>query len=168
MVRNHDPLPGRILIFNAQSQLLEEVERVEKTEDEWRLLLSPEQFRVARMKGTEPPFTGAYHDFHGNGLFRCVCCGTDLFNSKTKFDSGTGWPSFTAPVDEHNIRRVQDVSLGMIRTEVLCARCGAHLGHVFPDGPPPTGQRYCMNSSSLSFYGSRDNSPERPAKAPHS
>ncbi len=140
-----------IRIFDAETGGLVEVERIEKTDEEWRNLLTPEQFRVARKKGTEAPFTGNYHDFHGRGIYACVCCGTDLFSSETKFDSGTGWPSFYAPISEQNIHTETDRSFGMVRTEVLCTRCGAHLGHVFEDGPPPTRLRYCMNSASLIF-----------------
>jgi len=122
-----------------------------KTDEEYKRDLTPEQYHVARRKGTEPAFSGKYWDHHEDGVYNCVCCGTPLFDSETKYDSGTGWPSFYEPIAQENVKTEADDSYGMHRTEVKCSTCGAHLGHVFDDGPKPTRQRFCMNSASLDF-----------------
>ena len=147
--------PGPVTIENfstaGKSQGLVKVERVIKTDAEWRQQLSPASYGVTRQAGTERPFSGKYNGHHADGIYRCICCETALFDSKTKFESGTGWPSFWKPISNANVREIADNSLLMQRTAVECTRCDAHLGHVFDDGPDPTGLRYCMNSVSLSF-----------------
>jgi peptide-methionine (R)-S-oxide reductase len=139
--------------FDAKGKSLgrNRVTKVVRSEAEWRRALSPESFEITRHAGTETAYSGAYWNLHKDGLFRCVCCATALFDSRSKFDSGTGWPSFTRPISRSNVVEKSDGSFGMQRTQVSCKRCDAHLGHVFDDGPPPTGQRYCMNSVSLTF-----------------
>ena len=139
---------NRIIEFAKQGGLAPG-QSIQKSEQEWRTQLTPEQFRVTRQHGTERPFSGEYCDSYDPGVYGCVCCGTSLFDSTEKFESGTGWPSFTQPLNDNSIKYIMDSSFGMVRIETLCNVCDAHLGHVFPDGPKPSGLRYCMNSVSL-------------------
>lgn len=134
---------------SPQTKAADMSEKITKTDAQWQAQLTPEQYRVARQCGTEPPFTGKYWNTKTKGVYQCVCCGQELFHSGRKYKSGSGWPSFWAPIDEKRIARRQDDSLGVSRVEIRCGRCGAHLGHVFEDGPQPTGLRYCLNSASL-------------------
>jgi len=147
-----------VKVFDRHGTLVGPVEspRVEKTEAAWRAQLTPEQFQIARAQGTERPFCGTLLDNKRHGVYACVCCGLPLFASNAKFESGTGWPSFFQPVADENVATRADRSHGMLRVEILCVRCDAHLGHVFPDGPPPTRQRHCVNSESLAFTDVED------------
>jgi methionine-R-sulfoxide reductase len=147
------PSMVQVHVYNREGKLVGPVEspRVERSDEDWQRQLTPDQYRIARGKGTERAFCGTLLDNKKEGVYVCICCDLPLFSSEAKFNSGTGWPSFFQPVAKENVAEESDVSYGMVRTEILCARCDGHLGHVFPDGPPPTGQRHCLNSASLRF-----------------
>lgn len=150
------PADKTVQIFNPDTNAVEEVEPIVKSDAEWKALLTPQQYEVLRRKGTERPFSNQCAiPRSGEGIYECAACGTALFGYKKKFESGTGWPSFWNPISEHNVKQIRDSSHGMVRDEVVCARCGSHLGHVFDDGPPPTGLRYCINAISLKLKDGR-------------